>query len=83
MIKDPSPQTPPQKAPSPKSGIGPTRGELKFRLVFSLAGLAMLAAVVVFRGVPNGPALVEVVGIAGAFFGGTAGWTLWKLFHSD
>jgi hypothetical protein len=58
---------------------GPSRGELKFRLAASLAGLALMAAALVYRGVPSGPAFVEVVGIAGAFFGGSAIWSGWRL----
>ena len=46
------------------SKYGPTRGEH----IFGLACIGVLLAV---RGVPKGPGLVEVVGIAGAFFGGT------------
>lgn len=61
---------------------GPTRNELWFRLVFSLVGLALLVVVVMVRGISNAAALVEVVGIAGLFFGGTALWTARKLWHS-
>ncbi|WP_299791010.1 hypothetical protein [uncultured Marivita sp.] len=61
---------------------GPTRNELWFRLVFSLAGLALLIAVVLTRGISNAAALVEVVGIAGLFFGGTAIWSALKLWRS-
>lgn len=61
------------------SKFGPSRSELKFRLWVSVAGLAMLAAALVFRGLPTGPAMFEVVGIAGAFFGGTFVWTLRKM----
>lgn len=61
---------------------GPTRKELWFRFGFSLFGLAMLALTVVIHGVSNAAALVEVVGIAGAFFGGTAVWTAMKLWRS-
>jgi hypothetical protein len=60
---------------------GPTRGELKFRLAVSLAGFALMVFALVYRGIPDGPALVEVVGIAGLFFGGSAVWSavrLWK-----
>lgn len=53
------------------SKYGPTRGEWIFRLVFSLAGLAFIGVLFAVRGVPKGPGLVEVVGIAGAFFAGT------------
>ncbi|MCK0150358.1 hypothetical protein MWU54_10015 [Marivita sp. S6314] len=58
---------------------GPTRKELWFRLIFSLFGLVLLAVAVAVRGIANAAALVEVVGIAGAFFGGTAIWTAVKL----
>lgn len=61
------------------SKFGPNRKELIFRLVFSLVGLALLGLAVVIRGIPNGPALFEVFGIAGLFFGGTAVWAIWKL----
>lgn len=54
------------------SKYGPTRGEHLFRLVFSLFGLGCIGVLFAVRGVPNGPGLVEVVGIAGAFFGGSA-----------
>jgi xanthosine utilization system XapX-like protein len=50
---------------------GPTRGELKFRIVVSMLGLAFMGFAVWYRGIPDGPALVEVVGLAGVFFGGT------------
>ena len=58
---------------------GPTRGELIFRLCFSIAGLGLLAVAVAVRGMPRGAALFEVFGIAGAFFLGTAIWTIIKL----
>lgn len=54
------------------SKYGPTRGEHLFRLAFSVFGLACIGVLLAVRGVPKGPGLVEVVGIAGAFFGGTA-----------
>lgn len=63
--------------------FGPSRGELRFRLIFSLAGLALMVAALVWRGVPTGPAFVEVVGIAGLFFGGTAIWTVRQLLRRD
>lgn len=61
--------------------FGPSRGELKFRLVVSLAGFALMLAALFARGIPKGPAIVEVVGLAGLFFGGSAIWSairLWK-----
>jgi xanthosine utilization system XapX-like protein len=60
--------------------VPPPRPELWFRLAFSVAGLALLGVAVAVRGVSSAPALVEVVGIAGAFFGGTATWAIWKLW---
>jgi hypothetical protein len=48
---------------------GPTRGELWFWLWVSAGGLAFLAFVLAHRGLPTGPALVEVVGIGGLVFG--------------
>jgi hypothetical protein len=57
---------------------GPTRGDLRFRLAFSLAGLALMAYALSRHGV-RGMAWFEIVVFAGAFFGGTALWTLWKL----
>jgi hypothetical protein len=63
--------------------FGPSRGELKLRLAISCAGLCLMLAALVLRGVPTGPAFVEVVGIAGAFFGGTAVWSLYRLYRGD
>ena len=50
---------------------GPDRAEHRLRLAVSLAGLAMLGAMFVFAPV-EGMAWVEVVAIAGLFFGGSA-----------
>ena len=61
---------------------GPTRGELWFRLLAGIIGFVLLIAAVTARGIPNGPALVEVVGIGGVFFGGTVVWAAWKLWKS-
>ena len=61
---------------------GPTRNELWFRFFFSLGGLALLIVAVIVRGISNSAALVEVVGIAGAFFGGTALWSAVKLWRN-
>lgn len=51
---------------------GPNRGELWFRLTLSVAGLCLICVALVVRGIPDGPALVEVIGVAGLFFGGSA-----------
>ncbi len=61
---------------------GPSRGELWFRIAIAVLGLCLIAYVVGVRGVPSGPALVEVVGFGGLFFGGTLYFAvrrLWKL----
>ncbi len=62
--------------------FGPSRGELWGRLVFSLAGLGLLSVAIGLRGIPDGPALVEVVGFGSVFFGGTAVWSAWRLFKT-
>jgi hypothetical protein len=59
------------------SDYGPSRGELRFRLIFSLAGLAALVFAASTR--PPGPAWIEIIGLGGAFFGGTAVWSGWRL----
>ena len=60
---------------------GPSRGELKFRLVASIGGLVLMLVALFYRGIPTGPAFVEVVGMAGLFFGGTAIWTARQLWR--
>lgn len=61
----------------------PTRSELKFRLAFSLAGLAMMVGAILYRGWPPGIAMAEVLVITTAFFGGTAIWTIRKLMKGE
>jgi len=61
------------------SKFGPSRSEIKFRLYVSCAGLALLMGAILFRGLPTGPAMFEVVVIAGGFFGGTLVWSILKL----
>ncbi|WP_299954285.1 hypothetical protein [uncultured Roseobacter sp.] len=63
--------------------FAPTRKELTFRLCVSIAGLLLLGAALVYRGMPQGPAMFEIVGIAGVFFGGTLLWTLKKLIKKE
>lgn len=63
--------------------FGPTRGDLRFRLAFSVAGLALLAGAIAYRGWPKGAGGWEAMGIAGLFFGGTCLWTLIKLIKRD
>ncbi len=66
-----------------KPHFGPTRGELWFRVVVSLAGLGLVAVMVAVRGIPTGPGLVEALGIPLLLFGGTALWSGRKLFRCD
>ncbi|MDM7970338.1 MAG: hypothetical protein QUV10_12035 [Paracoccaceae bacterium] len=61
---------------------GPTRGELKLRLAVSVIGLGLMIAALAIRGV-GGIAALEVVLIAGTFFGGTAAWSAWALLRKD
>ena len=63
--------------------FGPTRGDLKFRFGFSVAGLLLLSGAVAYRGWPQGPGGWEAIGIAALFFGGTLLWTLVKLVRKD
>ena len=59
--------------------FGPTRGELVFRLVCGLAGLALLAVAVAIHGIPQGPAFAEVGLFGGLFLGGTVVWSARRL----
>ena len=61
---------------------GPSRGELKLRLAFSIFGLGLMVFALLTRGF-GGIAMVEVVLIAGTFFGGTAVWSAWALLRKD
>ncbi|MEM9552042.1 MAG: hypothetical protein AAGA05_12755 [Pseudomonadota bacterium] len=63
--------------------FGPTKSELKLRLWISLAGLALMVFALAYRGMPQGPALFEVLGVAGLFFGASAIWTARKLIKGD
>ena len=62
---------------------GPSRGELWFRLVVSLAGLAFVGVMVAVRGIPSGPGLVEVLAIPLLLFGGTITLSARKLIRRD
>lgn len=48
---------------------GPTRGELWFWLVASMAGLGLMAFAFLYRGLPGGAALIELVGLPIVLFG--------------
>ncbi|MBJ3763279.1 hypothetical protein ILP92_11025 [Maribius pontilimi] len=62
---------------------GPGKGELVFRLAFSLVGLGVLVVALLVRGIPAGPAFFEVIVLAGGFFGASAIWTLLRLKSRD
>ena len=59
---------------------GPSRGEHLFRLGASLAGLLLLGAAFALNGLPRSLAAFEVVLFGGAFFGGSAAWSGWRLW---
>ncbi|MGR3542390.1 MAG: hypothetical protein ACU0BS_13330 [Hasllibacter sp.] len=59
---------------------GPGRGEHWFRLSASLAGLAFLGLAFALNGLPRSLAAFETVLFGGAFFGGSALWSGWKLW---
>jgi hypothetical protein len=61
---------------------GPSRGELKLRLAVSVFGLGLMVFALLTRGF-GGIAMVEVVLIAGTFFGGSAVWSAWALLRKD
>ena len=63
--------------------FGPWRGELVFRDFVSVFGLAFVGFAVWYRGLPEGPGLFEVIGVAGALFGGTLGLSIWRLITRD
>jgi Flp pilus assembly protein protease CpaA len=64
------------------SKFGPTRGEVKFRLAISLAGLALLIGAYAFNGI-GGIASLEIAIIGTAFFGGSALWCILRLRRKD
>lgn len=61
---------------------GPSRGELKLRLGFSIFGLGLMAFALLTRGF-GGIAMVEVVLIAGTFFGVSAVLSARALLRKD
>jgi len=66
-----------------KPNYGPTRGELWFRVLVSLAGLGLVGVMLAVRGIPTGPGLIEALGIPLALFGGTIIWCGRKLIKRD
>lgn len=66
-----------------ENNYGPSKSDLKFRLLFSLCGLGVLLACVAYRGMPKGPSMYETIGVAVLFFGITAAWTALKLLKGN
>jgi len=60
--------------------FGPSRGEIWLRFAISLAGLGLMAVALATRRI-GGIASLEVMLIAGAFFGGSALWCAWTLWR--
>jgi hypothetical protein len=56
------------------------RAELRFRLGFSIVGLALTLVAVLSRGWPPPAAMTEIGVIGTLFFGGTAVWTARRLW---
>ena len=66
-----------------ENNYGPSKSDLKFRLLFSLCGLTFLLGSIAYRGMPHSASMHEVIGIAAVFFGVTAVWTALKLAKGD
>jgi xanthosine utilization system XapX-like protein len=62
---------------------GPTRGELWFLLCVSVGGMGLIGVALAVRGIPTGPALVEVVGIAGLLFGYLGARSVKRLIRNE
>jgi hypothetical protein len=62
---------------------GPTRGELWFWLVASVAVLALLAFAFLYRGLPGGPALIELVGLPILLCGYLGGRSVKRLIRRE
>jgi FtsH-binding integral membrane protein len=63
--------------------FGPTRGELWFWLWVSLGGFALMAVALMVRGIPQGPAIAEVVGFATVVFGYLGGRSVKRLLRRE
>ncbi|MEM6577424.1 MAG: hypothetical protein AAF678_02950 [Pseudomonadota bacterium] len=63
---------------------GPSRGELRFRLIVGLLGVTLTLGAAVYIKSTSGAHLGELLVVGLGFFGGTAvhaGWTLHKADH--
>ncbi|MGL4239049.1 hypothetical protein [Tabrizicola sp.] len=63
--------------------FGPTRGELWFWLWMSAGGFCLMAVALFVRGIPEGPAIAEVVGLATVVFGYLGGRSVKRLIRRE
>ena len=63
--------------------FGPTRGELWFWLWVSAGGLFLMLVSLFARGIPQGPAIAEVVGLASVVFGYLGGRSVKRLIRRE
>ncbi len=63
--------------------FGPTRGELWFWLWVSFGGFGLMAVASGMRGLPEGPAFVEDVGLATLVFGYLGGRSVKRLIRRE
>lgn len=62
---------------------GPTRGELKFWLAVSMGCLGLVAFALAYRGLPRGPAMVEVIGLPLVAFSYLGGRSIKRLIRRE
>ncbi|MGL6209310.1 MAG: hypothetical protein ACRC14_05720 [Paracoccaceae bacterium] len=62
---------------------GPTRGELWFWLATSLGGFALVGTALYTHGIPQGPALIEVIALPTALFSYLGGRSVRRLIKRD
>jgi hypothetical protein len=60
---------------------GPTRSELWFWLWISAGGFGLMGVALFVRGIPEGPAIAEVVGLGSVVFGYLGGRSVKRLIR--
>lgn len=63
--------------------FGPTRAEMKFRLVFSVLALLMIVLAVSLRGLPVESTNLSLLLLVSIFLGGSAGVSFVRLSQFD
>ena len=63
--------------------FGPSRGELRIRLVAGLLGVALTLGAALYLRATSSAHLGELLIVGLGFFGGTALWAGWKLQRKD